>query len=214
MNIKDWLQFIIDIFKIITWPAVVIFGICLFSDQIKSIMKRLIKAELPGGISIEAIPDELKKGELAKTLIENEPKKEEHKYDVIPLNAVNNRMIEVGLRPSPSGLDISYYNDLIEQDSRIALSALRIDLEIILNNLAKGFKIPIDRTLSANVTARLLLNSSAITKNQYELINSIVNVCNFAIHGGNINKEQARQVLALAPVLINDYIAWLGWGFK
>jgi len=200
--------------KIITWPTVVIIALCVFRVQIQSLMKRIIKAELPGGISIEAIPDELRKGELAKTLIENEPKKVEKKYDVIPLNAVNNRMIEVGLRPSPSGLDISYYNDLIEQDSRIALSALRIDLEIMLNNLAKGFKIPVDRTLSANIIARLLLNSSAITKNQYDLINSIINVCNFAIHGGDINKEQARQVLSLAPILINDYIAWLGWGFN
>ena len=50
-------------------------------------------------------------------------------------------MINLGLKPSPSGLQIAYYHNLVETDPRLAFAALRMDLELMMKNLAKGFAI-------------------------------------------------------------------------
>jgi len=41
-----------------------------------------------------------------------------------------------------------------------------------------------------------------------------MNICNAAVHGQKITKEQALRVFEMSPVLINDYVSWLSWGFK
>ena len=41
-----------------------------------------------------------------------------------------------------------------------------------------------------------------------------MNICNAAVHGEKISKSQAIDVFEMMPVLIQDYISWLDWGFK
>jgi hypothetical protein len=52
-----------------------------------------------------------------------------------------------------SGLDIAYYRAKVETDPVLALAGLRIDMEIMMRNVATGFKLqlapsgPISRLL-------------------------------------------------------------------
>jgi len=53
-------------------------------------------------------------------------------------------MIHLGLRPSPSGLDMSYYRSLADQDPNVTLAGLRIEIDILARNLAKGFNVSVN----------------------------------------------------------------------
>jgi hypothetical protein len=45
------------------------------------------------------------------------------------------------------------------------------------------------------------------------LARRVLSFCNQAIHGGEVSKEQALDVIGAAGVLARDYLAWLSWGF-
>ena len=121
---------------------------------------------------------------------------------------------EKGLKPSPSGLYLSYYNDIAEIDPRLAMVGLRIDFELMLKNLAKGFKIPFEEKEPISRVISKMLNAGAITAKQYEFINVIFRISNSAAHGSEISRWQAWEVLKIGKVLVDDYLAWLDWGFK
>jgi len=63
-------------------------------------------------------------------------------------------MIHLGLIPTLSGLNMSYYRDMAENDPVLSLAGLRIELEVLTRNPAKGFKLdskpsePVGRLLS------------------------------------------------------------------
>jgi hypothetical protein len=112
-------------------------------------------------------------------------------------------------------MDMSYYLQFASQDPNLALAGLRIDIDILARNLAKGFKVQIDTTRSSTgQILRKLLDSEAITKSQYELAAKILNVCNQAVHGTPITYDQARSIIQSAGALVADYIAWMSWGFN
>ena len=212
MNLEKWLEFICKVLEIISWPSVVLLVFFLLRKPITYFINQINEAELPGGVKLKTIPKEIKKAEEIRDKILNEPKKEKPDIDVI--KNYNEKMIARGLEPSPSNLNMEYYYKILYQDPNIALAGLRIDLEIMLRNLAKGFKIEIQGTYSTNAISEKLLNYHAITTNQYQLIKSIINICNAAVHGQKITKGQALKVFEMAPVLINDYVSWMSWGFK
>jgi hypothetical protein len=45
------------------------------------------------------------------------------------------------------------------------------------------------------------------------LARRVLPFCNQAIHGGEVSREQALDVIGAAGVLARDYLAWLSWGF-
>jgi hypothetical protein len=213
MDLEKWLDFICKVLGIISWPSVVLLVFICLKKPIIYFINHIDEAELPGGVKLRTIPKEIQKAEEIKDKIISETKKESQSKDS-PIININETMISRGLEPSPSNLNMDYYYKILEQDPNIALAGLRIDLEIMLRNLAKGFKIDIQGAYSTNIISDKLLNRNAITTNQYQLIKSIINICNAAVHGQKITKEQALRVFEMAPVLINDYISWLSWGFK
>lgn len=123
-------------------------------------------------------------------------------------------MTALGLQPSPSGLDLGYYRALIEQDPNIGLAGLRMELEVLGHNLAKGFNISLSpRDGSVMGIFRKLLDNGAITGLQFQLLKKVIELCNAAIHGERVTKEQADSILDTMKFLADDYIAWLSWGF-
>ena len=58
-----------------------------------------------------------------------------------------------------------------------------------------------------------LRDASAITPVQMELAQKALRVCNQAIHGRAVSREQAEDVIDAVSVLARDYLAWLSWGF-
>lgn len=207
---------ILEYIRVFIWPMTVIFILVFFKNEIICLLRRIKKADLPGGLSIETFPEEIKE---AKTLSievkkEGKNKDEEKRGPTIPLTEANARMLNLGLSPSPSGLELSYYKNLIEQDPNIALAGLRMEIETMLKNLAKGFKIDINNRDSAGIITHKLRQKAAVTSQQAKLLNYVIELCNAAVHGFKVSSSQAEEILEIAEVLRDQYISWLSWGFQ
>jgi hypothetical protein len=122
-------------------------------------------------------------------------------------------MIALRLKPTSSGLDMTYYREIAQSDPTLALAGLRIELEIILNNVAVGFKVEQKRAEPVGSLLKRLSTKGAITSEQMDLARKIFAICNLAIHGTAVTQEQAVEVIDLADVLAKDFLAWLSWGF-
>lgn len=208
-------KIILEYIKAVIWPATVLVVLTVFRSQIVELFKRVKKADFPGGISFETFPEQLKEAkDLSAKVKEEKPIKLQEKLPIIPLTEANARMLNLGLAPSPSGLELSYYRVLAEQDPNLSLAGLRIEMETMLKNVAKGFKALINERDSAGIIARKLKEHGAITSQQLELIDAIIRLCNSAVHGQKVTKGQAEEILDMASVLIDYYISWLSWGFS
>lgn len=209
-------KIILEYLKVLVWPITTLTIILIFHKQIKHIFERLRKAELPGGISFETLPEKIDEAKIISKEVKEEKNEEEktNKRPVIPLNEANTKMLNYGLSPSPSGLELSYYRDLAQEDPVLALAGLRIELETMLKNLAKGFDVELGKRDGIGLIVKKLRDRIAITSKQAELINAILKLSNAAIHGTQVTPNQATEILEIAEVLRDSYIRWLSWGFK
>jgi len=217
-NKYELLKIILDFISNALWPIIILVIVFIFRTEIKKLVDKARKLELPGGISIETVSEEINKAkELAEEIkIERKPEIQ-RLIKKSPSNKetyANKRMTELGLILSPSGLDLDYYKKIAETDLRLSLVGLRIDFEMMLKNLAKGFNIPVSEKEPISKTISNLFKAGAISSRQYEFINTIFKITNAAAHGADITKRQVFDVLEMGQVLIDDYVAWLDWRFK
>jgi len=204
---------ILEYLRVLIWPIVVLFGVLIFKEPIHSLFKKLNKLVLPGGTSID-FGKEIKEAEKLSEEVKNAPVDKSRKQaPTIPITEANARMLSLGLELSPSGLDMNKYMDLAKEDPNIALAGLRMELEILVTNVAKGFKIEIVPYKSTLRVLKSLYDSGAVSSDQYSLLRKIINLCNAAIHGTRVSREEAESVIDLGQVLAQDYLAWLSWGF-
>ena len=207
-------KLILAYIQALAWPAVTVFALLLFRKPIVEIMTRLKGADLPGGVSLDFGEGVRNVEALSEAVAKASPvSQRERSTPMLPLTEANSRMITLGLQPSPSGLDMRRYQDLSDQDPNAALAALRMEIEIIAKNMAKGFKIETRGNETASSLLKLLLHNQAITPGQYELAQQILQLCNAAVHGRAVSRDQADSIIDSAKVLANDYLAWLSWGF-
>jgi hypothetical protein len=189
----------------------------MFRDQLKEVISHLRKANLPGGVSLDFAQEVKEARSLSKEVkreAEQEGPQKERLVPKLPLTEANARLIQLGLQPSPSGLDMNYYKDKAAHDPNIALAGLRLEIEAIARNLAKGFKVSIDANEPPAILLRRLLEAGAITRNQFELAISILRLCDAAVHGQTVYRTDAEQVINVAEVLKEQYLRWLSWGFS
>ncbi|RNL52490.1 DUF4145 domain-containing protein [Pedobacter jejuensis] len=214
----ELLKIIFDFIGTIFWPLITFIIVLIYRKAILRLIDRAKKIELPGGLSLEAIEEDIKEAKELAIEIKIERKPEvQNLLDTQSIrleSEANKKMIDNGLRPSPSGLDLSYYKDIANTDPRLALVGLRIDFELMLRNLAKGFKIRLEEKEPLSKVISKMLNFGAITTKQYEFINVIFRISNSAAHGSEISRRQVYEVLEIGQVLVDDYLAWLDWGFK
>jgi hypothetical protein len=119
-------------------------------------------------------------------------------------------MLNRGLAPSPTGLEFGAYRILAEQDPNLALAGLRMEIESLLKNYAKGNGLSYLATDSAGIISRKLHEHHIISSEQYRLIANLLNLCNRAVHGQKVTREQAETLLETATVLADDFLEWLG----
>ena len=209
-------KIVLEYIQVLIWPGIVVFVCVYFKDQVVDLLERLRSAKLPGGISID-LKDEIQEARILSDKAQESitEKKEENKdRPAIRLNEANSRLIDLGFRPSPSGMDMNYYREFAKQDPNIALAGLRIEVDILTKNLAKGFGIQFDENRDSGIRLlRKLFESGSIHEYQYLLAAKVVSLCNQAVHGSQISYEQALSILDSAETLIDDYLAWLSWGF-
>ncbi|XOV77808.1 MAG: hypothetical protein ACFHVJ_12735 [Aestuariibacter sp.] len=209
-------KLILEYLKVLAWPSVTIFLSFYLKEHLEGIFSRLKSAKLPGGVSFE-LANNIKEVEKLADKVQKETieKKKEHKNSQpIEYTKANLRLVELGLRPSPSGLDMNYYRDIVNGNPNLALAGLRMEVEVLIKNLATGFKLEFDeRRLSGVRLLKMLLENHAILESQYQLAVKVLSLCNKAVHGEIITQDQANSILDSVDVLIEDYLAWLSWGF-
>jgi len=58
-----------------------------------------------------------------------------------------------------------------------------------------------------------LLDASAITDDQFVLGKRVFSLANQAVHGRTVSRREAEEIIDAAQVLVDNYLAWLSWGF-
>ena len=209
-------KLILEYIKALIWPTTVIIILIIFRTQVISLIGRLKKADFPGGISIETFPEQIKEARELSVEVRKEKEMDKKKKDrpSIPLTDANAKMLNFGLQPSPTGLELSHYRILAEQDPNLALAGLRMEVEIMLKNLSKGFKVSLGKRDSVGIIIRKLEEKEAITFRQAKLVDAVIQLCNAAIHGTKVLSSQAEEILDIVEMLRDDYVSWLSWGFQ
>ncbi len=206
-------KIVLDYIKVLAWPAVAFAVAMVYKKEIVGILGRLRKAGLPGGVSLDFSEEVQEVRQLSNHVEPLPPTHEGSKLPAVPLTDANARMISLGLQPSPSGLDMNYYRVLARQDPNIALAGLRIEVDVLARNLAKGFRVTATTRDSGLLLLRRLLQGGAITASQFELAEKVMQLCNAAVHGTLVSRQQAEAVIDSAEVLARQYLEWLSWGF-
>jgi hypothetical protein len=207
-------KLVLEYIKAVIWPATVMTLCLTFRSEIRKVLARLRHAVFPGGVSVDLEEEVQEVKQLSEKVESAPPPPDRKRVPGIPLTEANARMIELGLTPTLSGLDGSYYRNLAQTDPILALAGLRIEIEAMTRNLAKRFGV---QSRPSDPVYRLLVrlkDAGGITSDQMELALKILNLCNRAIHGGAVTKEEAEDVISAAEVLFRDFLAWLSWGFN
>ena len=212
--VAETIKIVIEFLKILIWPTIVLVLVIMFRRQMNGLLLRLSKIHLPGGGSLD-FNEKIKEAQRISEQVEQMPTPEDKK-DVprIPLTEANKKMLDYGLQPSPSGLDMGYYRSLARQDPNLALAGLRIEIDILAKNLAKGFKVDILPTDTGAKLLAKLYHKKAITDNQRQLALRVLQLCNEAIHGQKVSVSEADNVIDIADILRDQYVSWLSWGFQ
>lgn len=200
--------------KALAWPITALAIALIFRREIRAIIARIRKAALPGGVSIDFEEQILETKEIATRVEASLPPPNRPKTAILPLTEANSRMISLGLKPTPSGLDLNYYRSIAAHDPTLALAGLRIELEILTRNLAKGFKIDVRAHESPSRVLKRLLEASKVTEDQFALGMRVLSLANQAVHGRTVSRLEAEEIMGVAQVLVDDYRAWLSWGFS
>ncbi len=207
-------KLVLEYIKALAWPITVTALGLASKSEIKATLARIRRADLPGGFEIN-FKDEIRETAELASRVETAPTSPGRPNTAaIPLTEANSRMIALGLTPTPSGLDMGYYKAISARDPTLALAGLRIELEILTRNLAKGFKIDASPRESPSAVLRRLRDASAVTPDQFALGQRVLSLANQAIHGRTVSKNEADEILDAASALVDDYLAWLSWGFN
>jgi hypothetical protein len=186
--------------------------IILFRVDLIALLARLRKAALPGGVTLD-FQEEVEAAESLSAEVRKEQGTQEERRAPLPLNELNERLLSLKLQPSPSGLDFGFYRTLAKQDPNLALAGLQMEFETMARNLAAGFNVPLNAREGLGRLLPRLLKAGAITAQQAKLGESIVSICNQAVHGTPVLEIEAEKVIDVADALREQYIRWLSWGF-
>jgi uncharacterized protein DUF4145 len=204
---------ILEYLRVLSWPVVALIFLYIFKSHIENLFARLKSATIPGGISIDLSEEIVVAKTLSAKIPISTPPEGKEDVPLISQSKINLRMISLGLDPSPSGLNSDRYRSLASEDPNLALAGIRIEMEILARNLAKGFDVNIENSRSAGIVFRKLNEEGAISSEQFRLVNQILKIANAAVHGTRITENDANDLIDVAEILSKQYINWLSWGF-
>lgn len=96
---------------------------------------------------------------------------------------------------------LSAVRELLDSDPILALAALRIEIERKLGSAADFLHLPMGDKLSISKIIEAVRRKELLSFEQITALRKIVNMCNKAIHGSLISKEEAREIVDLAEEL-------------
>jgi len=194
----------------LVWPLTVIALALLFHDRLSSLLSRIRSAKLPGRTEVDFDRQAREVEQKALQLEEEEggPKLQiaQPADELTKLNAL---LASNGLTPISSNFNIQHYYDVARIDPKLALAAVRIDLEAMLDNLLRFYKLgPPDRKIySLSKKADTLLRSGNVTPTQYSIYRDILPLANEAVHGREPSLASTNSVISAFGALLDDFAA-------
>ena len=205
-------KLVLSYLQTLIWPIVTLIIVYLFREPLKLILSKIEHASV-GKLSFD-LKQEINDAQKLSEIVEvAKPSLKEKKHPTIPLTEANSRLLDLGLQPSPSGLDLNYYLDLADNDPTLALAGLRIEVEVLTRNLVKGFALNINLNRPVSILLRELYKNNNLSSEQFDLTMKILQICNAAVHGRIISRIDAASVINIAKVLAEQYLEWLSWNF-
>jgi len=205
----DIARLILDYLEVFAWPAVTLVVVFIFRSELKQMARSLQMVKLPGGTELDW-QKSLKATEEAAHKVESSPRTIELQRQVGSLNEFIEQSKRYGLRLSPSNYDFKYYREISETDRNLSLAGIRIELEIMLQNMAKLFGIDYEgtRTSLARLT-RLLQKQEILEPSDTELVLSIAHIANLAVHGQSITEVDAIRAIDASETFLDLYIPFM-----
>ena len=96
---------------------------------------------------------------------------------------------------------LSAAGELLDYDPVLALAALRIEIEKRLRSATDFLDLPMRDKLSISKLIEAVNRKELLSFEQIKALRKIVNMCNKAIHGSLISREEARGIIGLAKEL-------------
>lgn len=91
--------------------------------------------------------------------------------------------------------------ELLDSDPVLALAALRIEIERKLRSVANFIEVPMSDRLSISKLIDAVARRELLSVEQIAALRKILNMCNRAIHGSSISREEAREIIDLVEEL-------------
>jgi hypothetical protein len=192
MKIIQWLIVIIGIILIVVhgfWSDVFkvdgITIVILFILSIPFVAQYLRKAKFPGA-EFE-FKEEIRETQKLVQLSVEQAEKDE-------------RAGEAKILPFET-FKLSAVKELLDSDSVLALAALQIEIEKKLRTAADFLDLPMRDRLSISKLIGAVSRKELLSFEQITALRKIINMCNKAIHGSLISREEAREIIDLAEEL-------------
>lgn len=204
-----WLDFIGKLM----WPLITLVFLIAFYRPLRARIAHVTELALPGlTLKLERALERAKVHSGAPADIPSPPERPEVAQFLALTNAVTKPAhvaAERGIVPSPTGLDIRQYEELVPTNPAAALVLLRYDLELIERNVASAFGVPLSPNMSAKEILGALYSHDAITDEQRDLAIALLDACDAAVHGVAVSREQAESILKIAQRIFDAYNDWL-----
>ncbi len=100
---------------------------------------------------------------------------------------------------------VSSIRELLDSDPVLALAALRIEIERKLKLLADCLEIPNKQRYSISKTLEAIKRKELLSYDQTNALHKIIRMCNEAIHGALISKEEAMEIIDLMEELNRSF---------
>ena len=94
--------------------------------------------------------------------------------------------------------DLDDVRKLLDSDPVLALAALRIEIERNLKSIAKRLDFPIREKISITEILVHLERKEIFSHDHVLILRQIIKMCNKAIHGVAISKDEAKEIIFLA----------------
>jgi len=201
----------------LAWPLTALIIAFLFRDRINSLFGRIRSAKLPGGAEFDF---DRQAREVERKALQLEEEEGGQKVQIAEpadqLNKLNTLLASNELKPISSNFNIQHYYDVAQIDPKLALAAVRIDTEAMLDDLLRFYKLapPDSRIYSLGKKADVLLRSGYITPSQYSIYRDILPLANEAVHGREPSLSSTNSVIAAFGALLDDFAAWVQQNLK
>ena len=95
--------------------------------------------------------------------------------------------------------------DLLDADPVLALAALRIEIEKKLKMALKIVDFKGDNRLSISRLIEIFHKKNVLKYEQIKALRKIINMCNKAVHGFSISKDEANNIIGLTEELNKSF---------